>query len=125
MPRAGEGSDMQLGPQFNLQSNMKAKPNSQGTLFQANASQRTPASRQPRGYSPERYKAVGQALSLDVPFGHDPGTGWARARATAAVARSTIPMSHLEDPDSDYLTMHITKEGGRGGVSQGALGTYH
>lgn len=104
-----------LSSQFDMRSGFKNKPNSQGTLFRADPSQRKPEARQPRGYSPERYREVTEAL--DIRFkdrgpgtygGHEHGGrsmhiyhGHAEtiARAAAAVARSTVPLSDMTRPD--------------------------
>lgn len=96
--------------QFHMVTNMKAKPNSQGTLFGVNPSARTPESRQPRGYSPERFREVtaatginygtssgGHGKSLRVYSGHA-GT---LAKAAESLARSTVPMSDITRPHKD------------------------
>lgn len=104
------------GDQFRYESRIKNKPNAQGTLFQVNPSQRTPESRQPRGYSPQRYGEVADALDIKrknfgpgTYGGHEHGgmamqvyRGHAEtlARATSAVARSTVPMSDITRPDA-------------------------
>lgn len=109
------------GEQFHLASNMKAKPNSQGTLFSANPSQRTPESRQPRGFSPERMTAVKQRLNRKP--GHveaSPGMHESQAQALQTVARSTVPVSALNN-----LSIGSTEYRGRGGVPSGADGVYY
>lgn len=111
-------SDNLSSGQFDLTPRINNKPNAQGTLFRAAPSQRKPEARQPRGYSPERYRAVAEAL--DVRFknrgpgtygGHEHGgmslniyQGHAEtlARATAAVARSTVPLSDITRPHPEH-----------------------
>jgi hypothetical protein len=89
--------------QFDMTSKIKNKPNAQGTLFTPDKSARTPESRQPKGYSPERYQAVGEATgmsrkngSMHVYGGH----AETQARAWASLARSTVPVEHLKRPDT-------------------------
>jgi len=108
---------------------MKDKPNSQGTLFGVNPSQRTPESRQPRGFSPQRYGDVMKAIDVQRKDrgpgnygGHQHGGrsytvygGHAEqlARTVNAVARSTIPLSHMTQPhpdqpaSDDNPTLHV------------------
>jgi hypothetical protein len=106
-----------LGPQFDYGPRTKNKPNAQGTLFRAPSSMRTPESRQPRGYSPERYRAVQEALGVrrtsqgpGTYGGHEHGGmgmhvyhGHADvlARSVASVARSTVPLEHITRPVPD------------------------
>ena len=101
---------------WDLRSNIKAKPGSQGTLFRAaDKGLLNPEQRWPRGYTPERLGAVREALSdTDIAgFSHeDPvrlsppqrdAKGRERyakypqteARVTSALARSTVPPEHL------------------------------
>lgn len=49
---------------WNLQTNIKAKPNSQGTLFSGGKSQMNPEKRYKRGYTPERQRAVHEAVDV-------------------------------------------------------------
>lgn len=98
---------------------------SQGTLFRAKPEARTPESRQPRGYSPQRYKDVTEALGITHVSGEYrrrmakaytpdkessmsgagtalqtyPGHAETLARAAASVARSTIPLRDIVRPD--------------------------
>jgi hypothetical protein len=102
-------TDNLSGDQFSYGPRTKNKPNSQGTLFRVNPSQRTPESRQPKGYSPERYRQVTEALgakfrpglhehsnsNLGIYHGH----AETLARAMASVARSTVPMKDITRPD--------------------------
>lgn len=76
------------GPAF------KAKPNSQGTLFRParKGAGRSPESRLPRGFTPGRRQAVGEALNLSYAASHKE----ASSRLINAVARSTVPLQHLE-----------------------------
>ncbi len=91
---------------YDLRSNIKGKPGSQGTLFQVkDKGLLNPAQRWPRGYTPERQAEVRGALS-DVPvtssrirnvegLGGVTRSREARARVEDTVARSTIPTEHL------------------------------
>lgn len=122
--------------QFHLVSNMKAKPNSQGTLFSADPSQRKPESRQPRGYSPERYKAVSEATDLTRKNGSMRiygGYADVAAKALSEVARSTVPLSDLKRPHPDQPAsqenpdLHIgvrQREGEGYEVAKGAAAFY-
>ena len=83
---------------YDLRSNIKGKPGSQGTLFQVkDKSLLNPQQRWPRGYSPERQAEVRGALDR-VRFttrnvnAHEPEQ---RARVTDTLARSTAPVRHL------------------------------
>lgn len=95
---------MEPGAQFDLRPNMKAKPNSQGTLFRASPDFRTPESRQPRGYSPERYAAVKSALTDEDSWskigdrveGEHP---WRQDQLTRTLARSTAPVEDIKKVD--------------------------
>jgi hypothetical protein len=78
------------GQQFRMQTNMKAAPNSQGTLFQGNNAQRYP-----RGYTPERQRDVLNSIhpSTRAAMRDSPQT-----RAIIEnVARSTAPANRLTD----------------------------
>lgn len=110
--------------QFHLASNLKNKPNAQGTLFSANPSQRTPESRQPRGYSPEREQAVGSALSLrrasTVAGGY---LAAERAQVRQTVARSTIPLADIR---SGHPIMRVSPVyDDYKGLPRGAAGVYY
>lgn len=103
--------------QFRYSTNMKDKPNSQGTLFGVDKSQRTPESRQPRGFSPQRYADVTKALDVKVEntrgkswMGHEHGGtrmmvhnshAEQLARSVNSVARSTVPLSDITKPHPD------------------------
>lgn len=87
---------MALNPsQFDLRPNMRAKPNSQGTLFQVDSSARTPESRQPRKYSPERLREVTANAGFLDPQKTYPPRAAAVAAVRATVARSTVPVEHM------------------------------
>ncbi|WP_020142363.1 hypothetical protein [Terracoccus sp. 273MFTsu3.1] len=51
--------------QWNLQTNLKPKPNAQGTLFSGGKSQIPAEKRYPRGYTPERMRAVQSATMVE------------------------------------------------------------
>lgn len=57
------------GAEFDMRSNMKAAPNSQGTLFQGG--NKTDAHRWPRGYSPTRMQAVKDTVPVTMTHGPD------------------------------------------------------
>lgn len=90
---------------WNLQTNIKNKPNAQGTLFSGGKSQMNPAKRYPRGYTPDRQKAVLSALrgwgvadyvtsESDLPE-DDMGLGPHALRVTEQIKQSSIPPEHL------------------------------
>lgn len=93
---------------FDLRSNIKGKPGSQGTLFQVTGkSALNPTLRWPRGYSPERQAEVHSALKatpIDPPDymedEHEPGDYKAlhayAPRVRDTIARSTVPAEHLQ-----------------------------
>lgn len=83
---------------WDLHTNIKAAPNSQGTLFQGGTDQRTPESRQPRGFSPERFREISQAV-LGV---RRPGTEFSHAKIRENLARSTVPVEHLSGDDLTF-----------------------
>ena len=105
---------------WNMQSNIKAKPGSQGTLFQpASKSVLNPQQRWPQGYTPERLNEVREGLEKTVVThpdhledSHEPGDyrdimGY-RERVARSIAKSTVPPEHLEGlkaihghPDAD------------------------
>lgn len=103
--------------EFRYVSNLKNKPNAQGTLFQVNSSQRKPEARQPRGYSPQRYSEVAEAVGAmrksygpQTYGGHEhggtayqiyKGHAGTLAKAVSAIARSTIPLSDIKKPKPD------------------------
>lgn len=86
---------------WDLRSNIKGKPGSQGTLFQGGRSQLNPQQRWPRGYTPERQEAVREGMKdawgrrTAVYGAGDHSDESQRARVVDTVARSTIPESHL------------------------------
>lgn len=108
---------------WRYETRMKNKPNSQGTLFSGGTEQRTPESRQPRGYSPERFNEVAQATNLRttnyetgkrVPTTY-PGNEFPTAQLLQTYARSTIPVEHFNAPDENgskvthYATDDVAK----------------
>lgn len=132
------------GDQFDMRPGFTAtnKPNPgprQGTLFRAPTSMRTPASRQPRGYSPERMAAIQsrtksmynagsdapvkifrQSPSGDVKeksVGHT--SQFAAAQLRQNLARSTVPATamnpanvyHLNDPSLAAVHAHAQQVG--------------
>jgi len=99
-----EQNPIQYGPQI------RPKENSQGTLFRVHKSQRTPESRQPRGYSPERIREITSKTGMaDYKTGKFSGT-WTDIpdngglfhtkdvqQVAETIARSTVPMSALDN----------------------------
>lgn len=101
---------------WNLVPNIKAKKYSQGTLFSGGTEQRTPESRQPRKYSPERMRAVTEHIG-------DSGVieGQANyAKLRQNIARSTAPItdipSYVNHPISGEPQTRIKINSPRGGI---------
>lgn len=103
-----------MSESYDLRSNIKGKPGSQGTLFQVrDKGLLNPAQRWPRGYTPERQQEVRGALENTVIVG-GPGhmireesttpsgqERWSRhpeteQRVVSAIARSTMPAEHVQ-----------------------------
>jgi hypothetical protein len=86
---------------YDMRSNIKGKPGSQGTLFQVkDKGLLNPQQRWPRGYTPERQAEVSAALEPTKV--HPSGRVYpprradeVRARITDAISRSTVPTEHL------------------------------
>lgn len=95
---------------YDMRSNIKGKPGSQGTLFQVtDKSLLNPMQRWPRGYTPERQREVDSALphvfGMQIPpresFNDQTGKfdfeyPQARDVVRTAVSRSTVPVEHLQ-----------------------------
>lgn len=120
------------GKQFRMTSNMKAAPNSQGTLFQGVPAKPGGAGQDwPRRYSPQRRDEVVGALRNheDVQEdlkGHQKAEGWStqtgdalaqQAHGISAIARSTVPVEHLQGG--------LRISWGVGSASGNTLGEYH
>lgn len=78
----------------------KNKPNAQGTLFRAPVTARKPESRQPRGYSPERYAEVRSTLSGRVTHhaggeSHFVEDSQTMDHLTRSLATSTVPTERI------------------------------
>lgn len=83
---------------YDLRSNIKGKPGSQGTLFQVkDKGLLNPQQRWPRGYGPERQGEIRGALDkVDVKGqAHNLFEEQDRAQLTHVIAKSTIPASDL------------------------------
>lgn len=84
---------------WNLVPETKNKPNAQGTLFRAPVTARTPESRQPRGYSPERYAEVRGTLNGKVVTNEGRSLSREKRRSTDELARSlsrsTVPIERI------------------------------
>jgi hypothetical protein len=113
---------------YDLRSNIKGKPGSQGTLFQVkDKGLLNPQQRWPKGYSPDRLNEVRGALSKTSMYADPESVGVEeedhagrtrverehRPRVEQALARSTVPAEHLHDLD----TLHNE-------VNEGTSGTY-
>lgn len=97
---------------WDMRSNIKGKPGSQGTLFQPRDKDAllNPQQRWPKGYTPERLNEVRGALKDTAVHADPEGVGIeeedhaGRARVEAqhrprveqAIARSTVPVKHLQ-----------------------------
>lgn len=92
---------------WNLQTNIKNKPNAQGTLFSGGKSQMNPAKRYPRGYTPERQSAILGAMhgwgvsdrvtsESDLP-NDDESRGPHARRVIDQIMKSSIPPEHLKN----------------------------
>lgn len=104
---------------WNMQTNLKNKPNAQGTLFSGGKAQMDPAKRYPRGYTPERMREVTSTVQFpDDHYSHEVGRDYYnRANAMQNVARSTVPASHLEG-----LTLKVLPS--KGALIGGGAGVY-
>lgn len=86
---------------WDMRSNMKAKPGSQGVLFRGGKDQMTDA-KWPRGYTPERLQLARSAVDPHNLYskgehGKASTTGPERRDLVDTVARSTVPREHLQD----------------------------
>jgi hypothetical protein len=85
---------------WDVRSNIKAKPGSQGTLFQGGSDQMTDA-KWPRGYTPERLHQVREAVAPgrevfpDEPYMKSYDTNGDTRKLIDNIARSTVPGAHL------------------------------
>jgi hypothetical protein len=85
---------------WDVRSNIKAKPGSQGTLFQGGSDQMT-AKKWPRGYTPERLHEVKSAalpdkrILADEPHMYPFDTNGEKRKLVDNIARSTVPVHHL------------------------------
>jgi hypothetical protein len=116
---------------WEMRTNIKAQPGSQGTLFQGGADQMTDA-KWPRGYTPERLHQVLPLIAPDKDWLRDRPMGppWDlipdRRKLVDTVARSTVPAAHLrgvqfsagrrmldmELPEGEYATGTYTPQEG-------------
>ena len=86
---------------WDVRTNIKAKPGSQGTLFQGGSEQMTDA-KWPRGYTPERLHEVHQVVSpskrplRDRPSMGEYDTNGETRKLIDNIARSTVPSEHLQ-----------------------------
>lgn len=85
---------------WDVRTNLKAKPGSQGTLFQGGSDQMTDA-KWPRGYSPERLHEVKAAvlpdkrILADEPHMYPFDTNREKRKLVDNIARSTVPVHHM------------------------------
>ena len=85
------------GDGWNLQTNLKNKPNAQGTLFSGGASQIPAEKRYPRGYTPERMRAVEQSTIVEgMQTGHLGQYRTTRQGILDNLARSSAPLKDIE-----------------------------
>lgn len=104
---------------WNLQSNIKAKNGSQGTLFSGGKSQMNPQRRWPRGYTPERQKAVHEAVdvwhSKFAPDGDvdDPQENTPQTRHVfETLKRSSAPVSDMKGLSIEVTNPRLDALGG-------------
>ena len=126
--------------QWDLRSNVKNKPNAQGTLFSGGAAQMNPEKRYKKGYTPERQHAVGEALrgwgvndyrtpEYDLPRDqHDyrPDLGPHALAALETLKKSSIPPEHLKNLRINVVDRHDEGSGAiQHGLDEDVLGEYH
>lgn len=112
---------------WDVRSNIKAKPGSQGTLFQGGSDQMTDA-KWPRGYTPDRLHEVSSAMGVsryNKTGEENWETGSELRKAVDTVARSTVPAHHmlgvqflpgypnLSDNDAGQYREHPQAAGGK------------
>ena len=122
--------------QWDVRSNLKNKPNAQGTLFSGGAAQMNPEKRYKKGYTPERMRDVEKNTVVE---------GWqtgnlgqyktTRHDVLQTLARSTAPASdmhglgirveHPEVAKADGIAGDYLKGGGHNGHARIALGSVH
>lgn len=129
------GEQFTYTPGFSPTSKAKPKPGKpqrqpgpqQGTLFKVNPSQRTPESRQPRGFSNQRWNEVGMATGLLHSYSDYEGVSHLKGSAVHAhpmhaqnvadtlstIARSTVPVADLANlhVGAGYVNKPETKKG--------------
>lgn len=76
--------------EWDMRTNFKNKPESQGTLFQGGRDQLNPQRRYPRGYTPQRQREVSDALPTAYTSSYKH-----RAQVVDSVSRSSIPTEDL------------------------------
>lgn len=115
---------------WDVRTNIKAKPGSQGTLFQGGSEQMTDA-KWPRGYTPGRLAIARAAADPHGMYSrgeHDKsdnrfGTGPQRRDLIDTIARSTVPAEHLQDvkfyPGQNDLDYNRPKDSGSKFVTGG------
>lgn len=86
---------------WEIRTNIKSKPGSQGTLFQGGRKELNPQRRWPKGYTPERQADVHGGLAATtvhptVKVNPPRRSDEVRARVVDAVSRSTVPVEHLD-----------------------------
>lgn len=104
---------------WNYQTNIKNKPNAQGTLFSGGASQIPADRRYPRGYTPERMQAVKSTVQFpERNYSRGPQRDFLnRENAAQTIARSTVPTKDLAG-----LTVRVLPF--KGAIIGGGRGVY-
>lgn len=102
------------GKQWRMETNIKAAPNSQGTLFQGGNPTPREHGRWPRGFSPERRDEVAKMVGG---YPRNAGERSAEGRqGIHTIARSTVPSPHLDGLYADFHSVEVSAIGdGRAG----------
>jgi hypothetical protein len=112
---------------WDVRTNIKAKPGSQGTLFQGGSDQMTEA-KWPRGYTPERLNAVHDEIGPGRPARTATGTvvpvREERRKLIDTVARSTVPLAHLQRVQFHPGVLHAEGRAGER-LGKNTAGVYH
>lgn len=115
---------------WDVRTNIKAKPGSQGTLFQGGSGQMTDA-KWPRRYTPERLHEVRDVVAAGQSsvfrgkpsLGEDDAAGETR-RLVDNIARSTVPGEHLQELQFGANVHPDDMEHGEGDARMTADGLY-
>jgi hypothetical protein len=107
-----------MSADWNLQTNIKARPGSQGTLFSGGKSQMNPQRRWPRGYTPERQREIVRSMGYGIvdhtdPAPIDDGRGEIVPSHAERDVRDAILTSSVPASDVKNLRIHIVGKEGR------------